>query len=140
MHYCYPSSVWALLLLTTTSVQANGYEVWASDQSNSVAGQDSLGVKGSFLWIWDSDDIAKQLNDPDTVAPSLSCTPSATTGPCDIMDIFPQTLQERTADDSLTGQTLGDLPLFGRLHGVIKDPQQRYVVANMFPRGTYIQT
>eukprot|EP00985_Skeletonema_marinoi_P031814 scaffold37815_cov161-Skeletonema_marinoi.AAC.2 len=27
-----------------------GYEVWGSDQSNSVAGEPSAGVKGGFLW------------------------------------------------------------------------------------------
>jgi hypothetical protein len=27
------------------------YEVWASDQSNSVPDQTLLGIKGSFMWI-----------------------------------------------------------------------------------------
>lgn len=110
------------------------YEVWASDQSNSVAGQDALGVKGSFLWIWDSDSIAKQLAGNGD-ATSLSCTPSATVGPCDLMEIFPQTLVETDADNTATGQTLADLPSFGRLHGVMKDPQNLYVNANIFAPG-----
>ena len=33
------------------------YEVWGSDQSNTVTGETSAGVNGSFLWIWDSDSI-----------------------------------------------------------------------------------
>ena len=30
------------------------YEVWGSDQSNSVQGAGALGVVGSYLWIWGS--------------------------------------------------------------------------------------
>jgi hypothetical protein len=37
------------------------YEVWASDQSNSVADAGAAGVRGSYLWIWDSQDIDAQL-------------------------------------------------------------------------------
>jgi len=111
-----------------------GYEVWASDQSNSASNQDSLGVKGGFLWIFDSEDITKQLAGGGA-AKSLPCTPDATEGPCDTMQIFPQQLVETNADGTTTGQTLGSLPLFGRLHGVIKDPQNKYVNANFFATG-----
>lgn len=103
----------------------NGYEVWASDQSNSMSGQGSLGVRGSFLWIYDSDDIEEQLNDG-TDAPPLSCTPNDSVGPCDILDVFPPTLQDSSGND------LSTITVFGRLHGVIGDPQNLYVVANMF--------
>ena len=106
--------------------------MWASDQSNSVPGQEKLGIKGSFLWIWDSDDIETQLaGGPD--ATPIGCEPG-TTGPCDLIDLFPQDLVESTS-----GTQLKDLSGFGRLHGVIKDPQQRYVNANIFaPGGGYI--
>ena len=33
------------------------YEVWASDQSNSVKDAVSAGVMGSFIWIWNSESI-----------------------------------------------------------------------------------
>ena len=39
----------------------DGYEYWAADQSNSVPGVASRGVSGSFMWIWDSKDVDKQL-------------------------------------------------------------------------------
>ena len=107
------------------------YEVWASDQSNSVPGETSAGVKGSYLWIWDSSAIQEQLNGG-TDAKPLSCT-TAPEGPCDLLDIFPQDLTDGT------GGTLGSLPAFGRLHGVIKDPQNLYVNANIFaPGGGYV--
>ena len=109
----------------------SSYEVWASDQSNSVADQSAAGVKGSFLWIWDSQAIQEQINGG-TDAKPLSCTPTATEGPCDLLDIFPQDLTDGTG-------TLGSLPAFGRLHGVLKDPQNRYVNANIFaPGGGYV--
>eukprot|EP00984_Skeletonema_dohrnii_P016903 scaffold7584_cov97-Skeletonema_dohrnii-CCMP3373.AAC.4 len=97
-----------------------GYEVWGSDQSNSVAGETSAGVKGSFLWIWDSDSIADQLAGGADASP-LSCTPNDAVGPCDLLDIFPQDLEEVGSGDAL-----GSLPAFGRLHGVIKDPSNLY--------------
>lgn len=108
------------------------YEVWASDQSNSVAGQTSAGVKGSFLWIWDSASIRGQIAGLQDATP-LSCSPLKTTGPCDLLDIFPQDL---TNED---GETLGSLSGFGRLHGVTKDPSNRYVAANIFaPAGGFV--
>jgi hypothetical protein len=110
---------------------SKGYEVWASDQSNSFAGQTALGVRGSYIWIFDSDDIAVQLasslwGTTTTNAPPLPCTPGKALGPCDILDIFPPTLQDGA------GNLLSSLSTFGRLHGVIADPQNLYVVANMF--------
>ena len=92
------------------------YEIWASDQSNTVEGQSSLGVKGSFLWIFDSKSVNGQLQDG-IGATSLPCTPGATEGPCDVMDIFPSTLVAANG----SGKTLGDPDSkFGRLHGAIK--------------------
>ena len=111
----------------------NKYEVWGSDQSNSKPGQASLGVHGSFLWIWDSASIEHQLNGGNDAVP-LSCTPDATVGPCDLLDVFPQTLVENDAAGG-TGNILGDLNLFGRLHGMITDPQNKYVTANIFAPG-----
>lgn len=118
---------------------AGGYEVWASDQSNSVPGQTALGVKGSFLWIFDSEKIEEQLNGGED-AVSEPCTPDATQGPCDIFDVFPEGLLGFPKDKrGGTAGKLRDLEGFGRLHGVISDPQQKYVVANMFtPRGGYV--
>jgi hypothetical protein len=111
---------------------SKGYEVWASDQGNSLAGQTALGVRGSYVWIFDSDDIAVQLasslfgTTTTTNAAPLPCTPGTLVGPCDILDIFPPTLQDGA------GNLLSSLSNFGRLHGVIADPQNLYVVANMF--------
>jgi len=110
-----------------------GYEVWGSDQSNSVAGETSAGVKGSFLWMWDSKSIADQLAGGADATP-LSCTPNDDVGPCNLLDIFPQDLEEVGSDAAL-----GSLPAFGRLHGVIKDPSNLYVTANIFtPTGGYV--
>ena len=114
-----------------------GYEVWASDQSNSVPGQQSLGMKGSFLWIFDSDGVKKQLSGQDEAA-ALTCTPGKAYGPCEAFEIFPQELNQFGADGP-TGNQLKDLPGFGRLHGVLLDPQNRYVNANFFaPGGGFI--
>jgi hypothetical protein len=108
------------------SARKKEYEVWASDQSNSLLGQASLGVRGSYLWIYESDDIEKQLSSAGTNALPLSCTPNDTIGPCDILRIFPPTLTDSS------GNPLSSITTFGRLHGVIGDPQHLYVVANMF--------
>ena len=112
--------------------KTSAYEVWASDQSNSVADAGALGIKGSFLWIWDSEDIEEQLDGGYDAEP-IGCKPG-TKGPCDLLDLFPQDLEESTS-----GMQLKDLTGFGRLHGVIADPQQRYVAANIFaPNGGYL--
>ena len=117
---------------------SGSYEVWASDQSNSISDQDSTGVNGSFLWIWDSESIGSQLlgQDGSQDAAPLPCTPEALVGPCDLWDVFPSTLYE-VEDGGETGLTLGELPKFGRLHGLIKDPQARYFTANMYAPGTF---
>jgi hypothetical protein len=68
----------------------------------------------------------------------LSCTPDESNGPCDLLKIFPSTL-ERCTTTGCTGETLGGLEGFGHLHGVIKDSFSRYVTANMFaPGGGYV--
>lgn len=115
------------------------YEVWASDQSNSVPNQAGTGVNGSYLWIWDSNAIKNQIQSGYDAVP-LPCTPDAhDVGPCNLWDIFPSSLSEVGVDDVPTGQTLGDLPKFGRLHGMLKDPQARYLTANMYaPGGGYV--
>lgn len=120
---------------STRKLQTNQmFEIWGSDQSNSVVGETSAGVRGSFLWIWDSDSILEDFED----ASPLSCTPDSAIGPCDILDIFPGTLMEYD-ESGPTGNILNDLDGFGRLHGVLKDTTERYVAANIFtPGGGYV--
>lgn len=111
------------------------YEVWGSDQSNSVDDEDTPGVKGSYLWIWDSDSIQAQLAGGSDAVP-LGCTPDVDQrGPCNLLDVFPRELVQSDTDNKLE-----DLERFGRLHGMIKDPlTQRYINANIFaPGGGYI--
>ena len=124
---------------------ASRYEVWASDQSNSVPGQSALGVLGSYLWIWDSKDIKRQLRYLGTPkaarneAKPLSCSPELSEGPCDILKVFPQDLHEYDSSGESTGAILGQLPAFGRLHGVIHDHVNRYVTVNMYvPGGGFV--
>ncbi|MFK7992489.1 MAG: hypothetical protein AB8B87_00020 [Granulosicoccus sp.] len=118
-------------------VPAINYQIWASDQSNSVAGVETPGTRGSYLWIWESSDLAVQI-EGGVDAPPVSCVPAEndeSTGPCDLLDVFPQDLAEIDADGNATGQSLGDLNGFGRLHGMLADPQNRYVNANIFAPG-----
>jgi len=128
-----------LLLLAAPSPQvgaaASSYEVWGSDQSNSVPGQDALGVEGSWLWIWKSNDIEDMLSGGGGSSPvSLPCSPDAETGPCDLRIVFPETLTDASSGEAL-GQAMG----FGRWHGITKDPQNKYVTSNIFaPNGGYI--
>lgn len=111
------------------------FEVWGSDQSNSVPGQISLGVKGSWLWIYDSDDIDAQLAGNGDATP-LPCTPNQAEGPCNACDVFPKDLKEARNGSEATLEELGS---FGRLHGMLADPQNRYVTANFFvPGGGYV--
>lgn len=120
--------------------EAVRYQIWASDQSNSVADTAGLGTRGSFLWIWDSADMESQIGGGADAVP-VGCQPApdeagmAPAGPCDLLDVFPQTLVEIDAEGNPTGQTLGDLNGFGRLHGMLADPQNRYVNANIFAPG-----
>ena len=135
-----------VLLLPSRPVLSSdhGYEVWASDQSNSVGGVEAAGTRGSFLWIWDSEDIEVQLAGGPLARP-ISCerddrgrAPS-NVGPCDLLDVFPRDLIEVDANGDPTGASLADLGGFGRLHGMLPDPQQRYVTANIFaPGGGYV--
>ena len=118
------------------SSKSKGFEIWASDQSNSVPGLGTLGTDGSYLWIWDSSEMENYSaeNVP------LSCTPDKEQGPCDIYDIFPSTLEEYNSDGVKTGMTVSDLNGFGRLHGSLKDPSNsRYINVNLFtPSGGYV--
>ena len=115
------------------------YEIWASDQSNSVPGEAALGVKGSFLWIYDSDEVQAQLAGTIDNATPISCTPGEDgTGPCSAFDVFSPKLAEAN-NEGPTGNTLNDLPGFGRLHAMVADPQNRYVNANFFtPGGAFL--
>mgnify|MGYP001823013744 FL=1 len=118
---------------------SDGYEIWGADQSNSVSGEASRGVNGSYMWIWDSKDVEKQLSGNKNAEP-LGCDGKnrAGDGPCDVYDVFPTTLAEYDVNGA-TGNSLGDLPGFGRLHGMLPDPQNRYMNVNMFaPGGGYV--
>mmetsp|Transcript_14355 Transcript_14355/g.21571 ORF Transcript_14355/g.21571 Transcript_14355/m.21571 type:complete len:601 (-) Transcript_14355:144-1946(-) len=120
---------------------STSYEIWAADQSNSVSGEAGKGAKGSFLWIWDSPSMMDYLDSssPDQGAKPLSCTPNNEFGPCDLLDIFPSTLERCNSEDWCMGETLEGMPGFGRLHGVLADPSGRYVTANIFaPSGGYV--
>ena len=117
----------------------DGYEYWAADQSNSVPGVASRGVSGSFMWIWDSKDVDKQLKGGKEAQP-LGCDGKNRPGdgPCNVYDVFPSSLVEHDVNGA-TGNTLGDVPAFGRLHGMLADPQNRYMNINMFaPGGGYV--
>ncbi len=111
------------------------YEVWAADQSNSVAGAGSLGVDGSFIWVWNSVDVKAQIANG-SVAQPLGCDGNNVPGegPCDLKAVFPSTLSEHDGTQ-LTGETLGTSPNFGRLHGMIADPQNMYMNINSFVAG-----
>lgn len=118
---------------------SGGYEIWGSDQSNSVSDVTSRGVNGSFMWIWDNKDMEKQLSGGKAAKP-LGCDGKnrAGDGPCDVHEVFPSSLAEHDGN-GLTGNMLGDLPAFGRLHGMLPDPQNRYMNINMFaPGGGYV--
>lgn len=113
------------------------YEVWASDQSNTAPDQGKLGVKGGYIWIWSSEQIQKQLEGYGPAEPS-SCTSTAPQGPCDTLEVFPQNLVQYFQDGT-QGSPLKDLSGFGRIHGMIRDPQGLYVTVNMFtPGGGYV--
>ena len=115
--------------------------MWASDQSNSVPDAGALGVKGSWIWIWDSIDIAKQIAGGEDAKP-LACSEEEsadTFGPCNLLDVFPQSLRELDETGLPSGATLAELNGFGRLHGMLPDPQNRYFNVNIFaPSGGYV--
>jgi len=121
----------------------SGYEVWASDQSNSIAGVSAVGVKGSYLWIWDSKDIEAQLSGGPDASP-LACArfnggnSKKNIGPCDLLEVFPRALQQIAATGQAPGLTPGVPSGFGRLHAMIAHPPNRYVNPNIFaPNGVY---
>jgi hypothetical protein len=78
------------------------------------------------MWTWKGEDVEKQI------ASKGSYTAPATR--YDMHDIFPGTIVE-----SGTGTTLGALHAagqnFGRLHGMLSDPQGMYMNVNMFVTG-----
>jgi len=115
------------------------YEIWGSDQSNSVRDVGFRGVNGSYMWIWDGKDVGDQIK-KGTPAQPLGCDGSNTPGdgPCDLKAVFPGTLAQHDGS-STTGDTLADLPGFGRLHGMLPDPQNKYMNINSFvPGGGYV--
>ena len=129
----------SMLTISSTVAESEGYEIWGSDQSNSVADVDSRGVSGSWLWVWDSKDVETQLQGGEVAKP-LGCNGKnmAGEGPCNLYDVFPSTLEENDANGS-TGKNLSELSGFGRLHGMLPDPQNLYMNVNIFaPDGGYI--
>ena len=129
----------AILLIASPvfSKNSKGYEIWGSDQSNSVANVESRGVDGSWIWVWDSKDVKKQLKTGKEAKP-LGCDGKNRPGdgPCDLHKVFPANLKEYDAAGKETGKTLANLPAFGRLHGMLPDPQNKYMNANIFaPNG-----
>jgi hypothetical protein len=74
-------------ITTTVSAASDSYEVWGCDQSNSVPNLDSLGTKGSLLWIWGEDDIDEVI-ETGVTPKSKGCTPDAAEGPCDLLDML----------------------------------------------------
>ena len=93
MHLAFSSSILAWLAAVARSAEGEtsaSYEVWGVDQSNSVPNASALGVDGSWLWIWDSDDVADAVVDGASTTPPKSkpCTPDATEGPCDLLQML----------------------------------------------------
>ncbi len=128
-----------LLLILSVPVSAkNGknipYEVWGADQSNTVSSATVRGTIGSLIWVWNSEDIHAQLTYGTTAQP-LGCDGTNTPGdgPCDLFDVFPNTLLEHDAIGP-TGAELGHYN-YGRLHGALPDPQNRYMNINLFGPG-----
>lgn len=105
------------------------YELWGSDQSNSVAGETGLGLNGSFVWIWHSEDVKKQIKGG-PIAQPLPC--AGTSAPCDTNLVFPAALAEYNEFSNPTGSTR---PLTGRLHSSFIDPQRKYALLSFFAPG-----
>ncbi|PCJ85929.1 MAG: hypothetical protein COA54_09960 [Thiotrichaceae bacterium] len=136
----------ALAIAFAAPVQAIDYEVWASDQSNSVAGASGIGKDGSFLQIFEGADVEKYAAGTGPAPSPIPC--AGTVAPCDAHAVFPGTLIESDAS-GLTGETLatsnsaalgtavgtGDDLSIGRLHGALPDPQHKYVNVNLFSGG-----
>lgn len=105
------------------------YELWASDQSNTVANKAALGIDGSLLWIWDNTAIEKQINGGPAASP-IPC--AGTVAPCDTNLVFPAGLSEHNESNTATGNAR---PLAGRLHSAFIDPQQKYALLSFFAPG-----
>lgn len=90
MNLAFSSSILAWLAAVARSVEGEtaSYEVWGVDQSNSVPNATALGVEGSWLWVWDSDDVADAVDGASTPPISKPCTPDATEGPCDLLQML----------------------------------------------------
>ena len=118
----------SLAIGSSAATAGTPYEVYAADQSNSVAGEASRGVDGSFMWVWQGEDVEIQAKGGDAAIPARY----------DMHDVFPGTLVESTGGLN-TGETLGTLHAsgqnFGRLHGMLSDPQGMYMNVNMFVTG-----
>ncbi|NEQ48460.1 MAG: hypothetical protein F6K00_34995 [Leptolyngbya sp. SIOISBB] len=110
------------------------YEIWGSDQSNSVADAEGRGVNGSWIWVWDSQDVETQLTTGEVAEP-LGCDGQNRPGdgPCNVYDVFPSDLVEHDVNGA-TGNELGTD--WGRLHGMLPDPQNRYMNVNLFSPGS----
>jgi len=99
---------------------SGAYEVWASDQSNSVSGASARGVEGSFIWIWDSADIETQLAGGAAAVPRGCDGDPHSVGPCDLNDVFPGTLEELDASYNSLGSALQlDAPGLPRLRRLL---------------------
>lgn len=105
------------------------YELWASDQSNTVVGKGALGIDGSLLWIWDNKTIEKQVDGGRSAAP-MPC--AGTAAPCDTNLVFPAGLSEYNEFNAFTGNMR---PSAGRLHSAFIDPQQKYALLSFFAPG-----
>jgi len=125
------------LTINMAAAEHHGYEIWGSDQSNSIADVESRGTNGSWIWVWDSEDVENQLATGEVAEP-LGCDGQNIPGegPCNVYEVFPTTLVEHDAAGT-TGNHLGTE--FGRLHGMLPDPQNRYMNVNLFsPGGGYV--
>mmetsp|Transcript_19212 Transcript_19212/g.34186 ORF Transcript_19212/g.34186 Transcript_19212/m.34186 type:complete len:572 (+) Transcript_19212:165-1880(+) len=130
----------ATALVLAQAGRSDNYEVWASDQSNSVTGLESRGVAGSYIWIWKSNKIEKQISKGRDAKP-IGCGRgyAGRVGPCDLNEVFPGNLREVDGNSARTGNKLRDLNGFGRLHGMLPDRFGKYVTANIFaPTGGYV--
>ena len=105
------------------------YELWASDQSNTVAGKAALGIDGSLLWIWNNKAIERQLDGGSAASP-IPC--AGTAAPCDTNLVFPAGLSEHNEFNVPTGNVR---PSAGRLHSAFIDPQQKYALLSFFAPG-----
>jgi len=140
-----PVAIAIATVVASAPAQAIDYEVWAADQSNSVAGESGIAQSGGFLQIFDGDAIESYAAAIAANAGSAIGVPSPAPiacpgagAPCDAHGIFPGTLVESDAA-GLTGETLassnGGGNTLARLHGALPDPQHMYVNVNLFGGG-----